>query len=153
MPQAFSPSCGFLELDKSIFYPGQELGTSVVVPVPHYLMTHFTGNVIFDTGCRCEVIDDPVGRPGQEVAQVVISRTKLGEDIVTQLSKFERTSDGVPCVIKSRAHFECAGRNEFFPKLTILVQKNEMDVSKDPELMAQSLLGLQDYDPSLGYKP
>ncbi len=152
MLQVFSMPCGFLELDKSIFFPNQEPGTPIVVPVPCYLITHPQGNVVFDTGVHCQAIDDPVGRLGEEMLKMVGSRTQPGEEIVTQLSKFKLVPDDIHYVINSHFHFDHAGGNEFFPKSTILVQKNEMDASKDPELSAQALFDPKDYDHPLNYQ-
>jgi glyoxylase-like metal-dependent hydrolase (beta-lactamase superfamily II) len=40
MLQVFSMPCGFLELDSKLFFPDQETGSPLVVPVPCYLLTH-----------------------------------------------------------------------------------------------------------------
>ena len=152
MLQVFSMPCGFLELDSKLFFPDQETGSPLVVPVPCYLITHPQGNVLFDTGVHCAVMDDPVGRLGPEVSNLIVSKTKPGEEIVAQLSKFKLTPNDVSHVVNSHFHFDHAGGNEFFPTSTFLVQKNELDATKDPELRAKALLDPQDYDHPLNYQ-
>jgi glyoxylase-like metal-dependent hydrolase (beta-lactamase superfamily II) len=119
MLQVFSMPCGFLELDSKLFFPNQETGSPLVVPVPCYLITHPQGNVLFDTGVHCKVMDDPVGRLGPEVSNLIVSRTKPGEEIVAQLSKFKLTPDDISHVVNSHFHFDHAGGNEFFSDLDL----------------------------------
>ena len=152
MLQVFSMPCGFLELDSKLFFPDQETGSPLVVPVPCYLITHPQGNVLFDTGVHCAVMDDPVGRLGPEVSNLIVSKTKPGEEIVAQLSKFKLTPNDISHVVNSHFHFDHAGGNEFFPTSTFLVQKKELDATKDPELRAKALLDPQDYDHPLNYQ-
>jgi len=152
MLQVFSMPCGFLELDSKLFFPDQETGSPLVVPVPCYLITHPQGNVLFDTGVHCAVMDDPAARLGPEVSKLIVSKTKPGEEIVTQLSKFKLTPDDISHVVNSHFHFDHAGGNEFFPTSTFLVQKNELDAAKDPELRAKALFDPQDYDHPLNYQ-
>ena len=152
MLQVFSMPCGFLQLDSKMFFPDQEKGQPLVVPVPCYLMTHPQGNVVFDTGCHCQLIDDPASRLGEQMSQMIVSKTQPGEEIVTQLSKFTLTPDDIRYVINSHFHFDHAGGNEFFPKSTFLVQKKELDASKDPDLRAKAFFDPQDYDHPLDYQ-
>jgi glyoxylase-like metal-dependent hydrolase (beta-lactamase superfamily II) len=151
MLQIFSMPCGFLEFDSSMFFPNREKGVLFTIPVPSYLITHPKGNVVFDTGIHCQAIDDPLGRLG-EIARVFVSRTKPGEEIVTQLSKFKLTPKDVKYVINSHFHFDHCGGNEFFPDSTIFIQKNEMHAARDPELRKKAFFDPKDFDHKLNYK-
>lgn len=151
MLQVFSMPCGFLEFDSKLFFPNLEKGELFTIPVPSYLITHPKGNVVFDTGIHCQAITDPIGRLG-EIARTFVSRTKPGEEIETQLAKFKLTTNDIAYVINSHFHFDHCGGNEFFPRSTILVQKNEMAAARDPELRKKAFFDPKDYDHQLHYQ-
>src|SRR5439155_786328 len=151
MLQVFSMPCGFLQFDNKLFFPNLEKGELFTVPVPSYLITHPKGNVVFDTGVHCQAIHDPVGRLG-EIAKLFVSHTKPGEEIVTQLANFKLTPDDISYAINSHFHFDHCGGNEFFPRSTILVQKNEMAAARDPELRKKVGFDPKDFDHKLSYK-
>jgi len=149
--RVFSMPCGFLEFDSKLFFPNLEKGELFTIPVPSYLITHPKGNVVFDTGVHCQVITDAEGRLGP-IAKTFVSRTKPGEEIVSQLTKFDLTPNDIRYVINSHFHFDHAGGNEFFPHSTFLVQKNEMDAARDPELRKKAFFDPKDYDHKLDYR-
>ena len=151
MLQIFSMPCGFLEFDTTLFFPNREKGKKFIIPVPSYLITHPKGNVVFDTGVHCQAIEDPFGRLG-EISRMFVSRTKPGEEIVTQLGKFKLTPKDVNYVINSHFHFDHCGGNEFFPDSTIFIQKNEMHAARDPELRKKAFFDPKDFDHKLHYQ-
>lgn len=151
MLQVFSMPVGFLEFDSRLFFPQDEQGEQITIPVPSYLITHPKGNVVFDTGVHCSCIDDARGRLG-DIADAFAPRAKPGEEIVSQLAKFELTPDDITYVVNSHFHFDHAGGNEFFPHSTFLVQKNELEASKDPVLREKAFFDPQDYDHNLNYQ-
>jgi glyoxylase-like metal-dependent hydrolase (beta-lactamase superfamily II) len=124
----------------------------ITIPVPSYLITHPKGNVIFDTGVHCSVMQDPVARLGAAVANSFASRSKPGEEIVGQLAQFKLTPNDVTYVINSHFHFDHCGGNEFFPQSTILVQKNELHAARDPELNKKTNFDPKDWDHTLHYR-
>jgi len=152
MLQVFSMPCGFLEFDSKLFFPNRAKGQLMTIPVPSYLLTHPKGNVVFDTGVHCQVMQDPVVRLGAAMAKTFVSRTKPGEEIVAQLAQFKLTPNDVKYVINSHFHFDHCGGNEFFPQSTILVQKNELHAARDPELQKKTGFDPQDWDHKLNYQ-
>lgn len=151
MLQIFSMPCGFLEFDSKLFFPNLDTGEQFTIPVPSYLITHPQGNVVFDTGIHCQAIHDPLGRLGS-IAKVFVPRTQPGQEIVAQLAKFKLTPKDIRYVINSHFHFDHAGGNEFFPDSTILVQKEELGATRDPELLKKVLFDPEDYDHELDYR-
>ena len=151
MLQVFSMPCGFLEFDSKLFFPNVEKGEKFTIPVPSYLITHPQGNVVFDTGIHCQAIHDPIGRLGK-IAKVFVPRSEPGQEIVGQLSKFKLTPKDIKYVVNSHFHFDHAGGNEFFPDSTILVQKEEMGATRDPEMLKKVLFDPKDYDHDLHYQ-
>lgn len=153
MLQIFSMPCGWLEFDSKIFFPERKRGEQMItIPVPSYLITHPKGNVIFDTGVHCSVMQDPVARLGAAVAKSFVSRSKPGEEIVAQLAQFQLTPNDIKYVINSHFHFDHCGGNEFFPQSTILVQKNELQTARDPELNKKTNFDPQDWNHKLNYQ-
>ena len=152
MLQIFSMPCGWLEFDSKLFFPNRQRGQMITIPVPSYLITHPKGNVIFDTGVHCSVMQDPVARLGAAVANSFASRSKPGEEIVGQLAQFKLTPNDITYVINSHFHFDHCGGNEFFPQSTILVQKNELHAARDPELNKKTNFDPKDWDHKLHYQ-
>ena len=68
------------------------------------------------------------------------------------MAKFKLTPDDITYVVNSHFHFDHAGGNEFFPHSTFLVQKNELEASKDPVLREKAFFDPQDYDHQLNYQ-
>ncbi|MGE0822867.1 MAG: N-acyl homoserine lactonase family protein [Candidatus Binatia bacterium] len=152
MLQIFSMPVGWLEFDSTLFFPNREKGTALTIPVPSYLITHPKGNVVFDTGVHCQVMNDPVGRLGEALAKSFVSRTKPGEEIIAQLAQFKLTPNDITYVINSHFHFDHCGGNEFFPQSTIFVQKNEMDAARDPAMRKKAFFDPKDFDHKLNYQ-
>ncbi|NOT54941.1 MAG: N-acyl homoserine lactonase family protein [Deltaproteobacteria bacterium] len=153
MLQIFSMPCGWLEFDSKIFFPERKRGEQMItIPVPSYLITHPQGNVVFDTGVHCSVMKDPVARLGVAGAKSFTSRSKPNEEIVAQLAQFKLTPNDIKYVINSHFHFDHCGGNEFFPQSTILVQKNELQTARDPELNKKTNFDPQDWNHTLNYQ-
>ena len=152
MLQVYSMPVGWLEFDSKLFFPNRPLGTMMTIPVPSYLITHPKGNVVFDTGVHCQVMQDPVARLGEAMAKSFVSRTKPGEEIVAQLAQFKLTPNDIKYVINSHFHFDHCGGNEFFPQSTILVQKNELHAARDPQLRKKAFFDPKDWDHKLNYQ-
>ena len=77
MLQVFSMPVGFLEFDSRLFFPQDEQGEQITIPVPSYLLTHPKGNVVFDTGVHCSCIDDAKGRLG-DIADTFVPSSPAG---------------------------------------------------------------------------
>lgn len=153
MLQIFSMPCGWLEFDSKIFFPERKRGERMItIPVPSYLITHPQGNVVFDTGVHCSVMKDPVARLGVAGAKSFTSRSQPNEEIVAQLAQFKLTPNDIKYVINSHFHFDHCGGNEFFPQSTILVQKNELQTARDPELNKKTNFDPQDWNHKLNYQ-
>lgn len=153
MLQIFSMPCGWLEFDSKIFFPERKRGERMItIPVPSYLITHPQGNVVFDTGVHCSVMKDPVARLGAAGAKSFTSRSQPNEEIVAQLAQFKLTPNDIKYVINSHFHFDHCGGNEFFPQSTILVQKNELQTARDPELNKKTNFDPQDWNHKLNYQ-
>ncbi len=151
MLKIYAMACGYLEFDRSLFFPDIEKGGRWTIPVPSYLICHPRGNVLFDTGVHCQAIHDPEGRLGF-LAKIFAVRSQEDHEIVSQLARLGMRPDEIRYVVNSHFHFDHAGGNEFFPKATFLVQKKEMEGARDPEVAKKNGFDPKDFDHPLDYQ-
>ena len=146
--QIFALCCGYLEFDRTIFFPDNDGGKRLTAPVSSYLIVHPKGRVLFDTGVHCDAITDPVGRLGERRAKIFTVRSQVGEDVVNQLTRLGLTPRDIMYVINSHFHFDHCGGNEFFPQATFLVQKREMERARGSDTPYDP----RDFDHPLDYQ-
>jgi len=146
---------GYLDLDPALFFPDRASGTRWTVPIPAFLVVHAEGRLLFDTGVHRAAITDPVGRLGERRAQRFGVRSRPGDDVVSQLALLGLGPDDVTYVANSHFHFDHCGGNEFFPRSTFLVQREELEAARDPAILAQQRYSPspQDFDHPLAYRP
>jgi N-acyl homoserine lactone hydrolase len=139
---------GYLDLDSALFFADRATGTRWTVPIPAFLVEHAAGRLLFDTGVHCAAITDPVGRLGERQAQRFGVRSRPGDDVVSQLALLGIRPDDVAQVANSHFHFDHCGGNEFFPRSTFLVQREEWEAARDPAVLAQQryVPSAQDFD-------
>lgn len=56
---------GRLRMRKSVYLPEAERSETIDLPVACMLFRHGQGNVLFDTGCHPQVVDDAAARWGR----------------------------------------------------------------------------------------
>lgn len=131
--QIYAFCCGYLEFDRHAFFPDQAPGTRMTIPVSSYLLIHPHERVLFDTGIHRQAIADPVGRLGERRATRVPVRSRVGDEVVSQLAHVGIQPADITHVINSHFHVDHCGGNEFFPEATFLVQSREMERARSPE--------------------
>ena len=146
---------GYIELDSALMIPDRPAGTPWTVPVPAFLVVHPAGRLLFDTGCHCATIADPVGRLGEDRARRMGIRSRPGDDVVSQLALLGLGAGDVTHVANSHFHFDHCGGNEFFPQSTFLVQRRELEAARDPAVLATRRYtpSAADFDHPLPYRP
>jgi len=130
MLKVFALSCGALEFDRSLFFPGEAPGTRLVAPVSSYLVVHSKGRLIFDTGVHCDARTDPAGRLGKRIAELFKLRSGKDEDVVSQLALLGLTPADIDYVACSHFHFDHCGCNASFPRAVFLVQRAELAIAR-----------------------
>jgi glyoxylase-like metal-dependent hydrolase (beta-lactamase superfamily II) len=146
--RVYALSCGWLEFDRSLFFPAAQPGTLLVTPVSSYLIVHPRGRVLFDTGIHCDALTDPVARLGKRVAGLFAIRSRAGEDVVSQLAILGVRADDIQYVVTSHFHFDHCGCNTSFPRATFLVQRAEMELARSE----RSRYNPKDWDHPLDYR-
>jgi N-acyl homoserine lactone hydrolase len=145
---------GLLELDLPLMLPDRAPGSRWTVPVPAFLVVHARGRLLFDTGVHGAAIADPVGRLGESRASRFGMRSRPGDEVVSQLGLLGLRPDDVAWVANSHLHFDHCGGNEFFPRATFLVQRQELEAARDPLVLAGKRYtpSVQDFDHPLAYQ-
>ncbi|MGH8765953.1 MAG: N-acyl homoserine lactonase family protein [Burkholderiales bacterium] len=130
MLKVFALSCGALEFDRSLFFPGEAPGTKLVAPVSSFLVVHARGKLIFDTGIHCDALADPAGRLGQRIAALFAIRSRKDEGVVGQLALLGLAPRDIDYVVNSHLHFDHCGCNSSFPRAVFLVQRAEIAMAR-----------------------
>ena len=130
MLRLYALSCGFLEFDRSLFFPADAPGTKITTPVSSWLVVHPRGKLVFDTGISCEALPDPAGRLGKRIAALFSIRSGAGEDVVSQLAALGVRPDDIRYVANSHFHFDHCGCNASFPRAQFLVQRAELALAR-----------------------
>ena len=141
---------GMIQLDKGFITAGKDMGQSMIVPVPFWLVMHPKGNLLFDTGMSRDCIDKPAERWGV-IASVFIPMMKKGQDSVSQLAAIGLKPDDIDFVANSHLHLDHAGDNEWFPKAKFLVQRAEIRAAYYPEIFQRAAYFKKDFDHPLNY--
>jgi glyoxylase-like metal-dependent hydrolase (beta-lactamase superfamily II) len=155
MLKVYALSGGYVELDVAMMIPDRAPASRWTVPVPAFLVVHAAGRLLFDTGLHCATITDPVGRLGAERARRMRIRSRIGDDVVSQLALLNLSVDDVTFVANSHFHFDHCGGNEFFPRSTFLVQERELQAARDSAVLAERryVPSPADFDHPLAYRP
>ena len=136
MPALHALCCGRLAFDRSVFFPDAAPGTPTTVPVPAWLVRHPKGNLLFDTGIRCDAADDPPAKLGRRIAATYRLAGAADENPVDQLALLGLKPDDITYVVNSHLHFDHCGCNELFPRAKFLVQRAELDAARAPKTHA-----------------
>jgi len=148
MLRIYALSCGALEFDRSLFFPAESPGTSMLAPVASWLVVHPQGRLLFDTGISCDALADPAGRLGKRVASLFRIRAGAADNPVAQLAALGLKPGDIRCVVCSHFHFDHCGCNASFPRAQFLVQRAELGMARS----AASRYNAKDWDHPLDYR-
>jgi N-acyl homoserine lactone hydrolase len=133
MPSLHALCCGRLNADRKIFFPDDESGRKMNLPVPGYLVIHPRGKLLFDTGVDCRAAADPVAVLGQRLASTFKYVAASDEHIAGQLALLGLNCDDISHVANSHLHFDHCGCNALFPRAGFLVQGTELAAARAPK--------------------
>lgn len=132
-------SGGRLRMRRSIYVPGAAREETIDLPVSCALLRHPQGNVLFDTGCHPQVIDDAQGRWGS-MAKAMTPIFQRDEGLLVQLSKLGLGPDDVDVVVNSHLHSDHCGCNEFFKRATFYCHAKELVAAQGPDAQGMGYL-------------
>ena len=131
-------SGGRVRMRKSVYIPDADRAETIELPVISALLHHPQGNVMFDTGCRPSVPENPARWQGMEKFMTPIMPN--GENVLTGLSALGYSSDDVDVVICSHLHPDHCGCNAFFNRASIIVHQREIEAARKPNAIPMGYL-------------
>lgn len=139
---------GKIICDKGIYIP-DEKGKTFETPVTFSLIQHPKGNVLFDTGCHPDTVNNASGCWGG-LTKVLKPVVKEEELVVKQLAIIDINPDEITYIICSHLHMDHAGGNQFFPNAKFVVQKKEIEHARRDENEGKGYFR-KDWDHNLDY--
>lgn len=139
-------------MDWAAFDPFDErAGTKVYNPYFMYVITHPSGNVLFDTGVHPQIGTDPQARLGPAAASFD-ARVAPEDHIEARLATIGMTPADIDLVVQSHLHFDHAGGLEWLTQAPILVQREELSFALYPPVYQRSIYVRADIDHELDWQ-
>lgn len=142
---------GKLRCDKSLVTFGRDMGKTIEIPVPFYLIMHPRGNVLYDTGFARECATDPRAHWGAAVDSFM---PLMGPEqyCTEQLERIGLKPGDIQFIILSHLHNDHAGALKEFPNAKILVQRTELQWAYTCDFFQKLAYVRADFDhPKLKY--
>ncbi len=136
-------TCGWMTMDLDSMLAG-ETG-KIKIPVPSYLIRHPKGLVLYDTGLHKSMQQTPDERLGI-MASMFDIHFEENEDVAGRLAEHGVSVDDVTYIVNSHLHFDHCGGNDAIPNAPVVVQKNELEAAKTPEIAGKIGFFGQDWD-------
>jgi glyoxylase-like metal-dependent hydrolase (beta-lactamase superfamily II) len=114
-----------------------DIGETITIPFPFYVIDHPEGVVLVDTGQSHELVEDPLnygpyGAPGLAdfVENIDMSEDEEARPLIEDLGY---SASEVDVVIQSHLHMDHAGGISDFPDAKFVVSQEEMKYASAPE--------------------
>jgi N-acyl homoserine lactone hydrolase len=144
MLKLYAMTCGHLTGQLGLMMEGGQ--GEVLLPIPAYLIEHFKGTALFDTGMHRDCQADPAARLGARLAGFFRFDYRPGEEIGARLRSIGRDPARIDFIINSHFHFDHVGGNAEIPNATMIVQRAEWEAGMDPEVAMRRGFDRRDFD-------
>ncbi len=135
--------CGGDRSAKAIYDPlDDNPGEIVYGPYFFFLITHPSGNVLYDAGLNPKWKSSD----GQSEDETFAIEMAEDDDAVNQLGLVGVRPDQISHVIVSHLHFDHAGGLQFFPDATVVVQRKELEFAHWPAVYQRGVYNRADFD-------
>jgi N-acyl homoserine lactone hydrolase len=128
----FLLSGGSIEIDKSIFLTGKDMGHKLRAPVYSILILHEEGPILIDAGLNPEGITSPEHAWGPR-AKVIKPSITQKDTLLSRLNELGLTVSDIKMVILTHLHWDHTGSLRFFENCPIIVQKTEYRFAFHPD--------------------
>jgi len=135
-------SGGRLRMRRATYYPGAAREEMVDLPVSCTLLKHPQGLVLFDTGCHPSVLTDAEARWGS-LARFMTPVFTEQDTLISQLPLAGVAPGDIDVVVCSHLHPDHCGCNVFFPRATVMAQRQEVAAARADNAMAQGYLAVE----------
>ena len=125
---------GRLRMRKSVYLPEAERTETIDLPVSCVLFRHAQGNVLFDTGCHPQVVDDATARWGA-MAKAMTPIGGPDDNVVSQLGALGLGADDIDVVVNSHLHSDHCGCNAFFRRATFFCHAKELEAAQGEDAL------------------
>jgi N-acyl homoserine lactone hydrolase len=138
--------------DMATFDPfDPNVGTPMYNPYYFYVVEHPEGRVMFDSGLHPEVATNLEGRIGAADEAFPVEMEE-GGDVVNQLKMLGLEPTDIDIVVQSHLHFDHCGGLEFLQHAPIYLQRQELDMARNPPVYQRDLYIPADFEHDLDWK-
>lgn len=125
-------SGGRLRLPRSLYFADAQKGETTEVPVSCILLRHSQGNVLFDTGCPPDVVENPEARWGA-LTRLMQPAMAKDDHVLTGLEAVGLGAGDIDVVVCSHLHPDHCGCNAFFKRATHVIHRDEVAAARGPD--------------------
>jgi len=129
--EIFLLPCGYLDLDRSIFLTGVDMGQKMKIPVFSVLLMHPEGPVLIDAGLNPDGLTNPDQAWGPR-AKLIKPEFTEADDIRSRLKELGLKVADIKMVIITHLHWDHTGGLRFFDHCPIVVQREEYRFAFNP---------------------
>lgn len=138
-------------MDMAVFDPfDAQVGTKIFNPYYAYLITHPSGNVLFDAAAHPDLGTDPKSRMG-DAAESFAVRMGPQDWVIPRLKELGLEPGDISTVVQSHLHFDHTGALAWFPHARILVQRKELAFAMNPPVYQAGAYLKADFDIGLNW--
>jgi glyoxylase-like metal-dependent hydrolase (beta-lactamase superfamily II) len=130
---------GRLRMRKSVYLPEAERSETIDLPVSCVLLRHAQGNVLFDTGCHPDTVEDAEGRWGA-MAKAMKPIAGPEDNVVSELARLGLTPDNIDVVVNSHLHSDHCGCNGFFKRASFFWHYKELEAAQGPDAVQKGYI-------------
>ncbi len=142
---------GFLNVDRSIFLAGVDIGEKIKAPVYSVLLMHDEGPILIDAGLNPDGRTDPEHAWGPR-AKLIRPELTEADDIRNRLQQIKLSVKDIRMVILTHLHWDHTGALRFFTHCPIVVQKAEYRFALNPDSFVSSQYMLNHFNFPLKYQ-
>ena len=128
---------GFINIDRSIFLTGTDMGTSIKAAIYTVLLIHEEGPILIDVGLNPDGLTDPENAWGPR-AKLIKPELTEGDDIRNRLRDLDLAVSDIRMVLLSHLHWDHTGGLRFFTHCPIVVQNAEYRFAFHPDGFSNS---------------
>jgi N-acyl homoserine lactone hydrolase len=136
---------GRLTVEGSTLVPGTDYGVPRTIPVQYFLVETTKGYMLIDSGNDPDVITDPIGAWGFDLASASNPEVQPHNHPLEQLKLVGLEASDIKVVIYTHLHHDHCGAARFFPNALHVVQKAEHRWAFQPDSFAKKPYNQKDF--------
>ncbi|OPX39749.1 MAG: hypothetical protein B1H11_02230 [Desulfobacteraceae bacterium 4484_190.1] len=142
---------GFIDIDRSIFLTGTDIGKKIKAPVCSFVIMHEEGPILVDAGLNPDGLTDPEHAWGPR-ARLIKPELTEADDVRNRLKELGLDVSDIKMVILTHLHWDHTGGLRFFTHCPVIVQKAEYRFAFNPDSFVSSQYMRNHFDFPLNYQ-